>query len=168
MHIIHPQRSGGCRRFVSARESICRSWNCFGWGALMRRQSRLAPLMMAFQAVLLTGSLAYAQVEPQSPPRRLITQAVDERNVVTLQGNTRPELNATSDRGRADDFLPIEHIQLQLQLPAEKEQELGQRISDLQDAASPNYHKWLTPDRFKREFSLAPEDMSAVTSWLES
>jgi uncharacterized repeat protein (TIGR01451 family) len=67
-----------------------------------------------------------------------------------------------------DDSLPIEHLQLQLQLPAEKQRELSALIQDLQNPASPKYRKWLTPDRFREEFRLAPEDMDAAKTWLES
>jgi len=116
----------------------------------------------------ITGGLASAQVQFRQPTRRLISQAVDDGNLVALHGNTRPEANAANDCGRADDSLPIEHIQLQLQLPAEKQHELDQLIQDFHNPASPNYHKWLTPDQFRQEFSLAPEDIDAVTTWLAS
>ncbi len=59
-------------------------------------------------------------------------------------------------------------MQLQLRLPAEKQQELDQLTRDQQDPKSPNYHKWLTPAEFKQRFSLAPEDTEAITAWLQS
>jgi len=64
--------------------------------------------------------------------------------------------------------LPMEHMQLQLQLPIEKEQQLEQLIQELEDPSSPNFHQWLTPDQFKQEFSLAPEDVNLITAWLQS
>ena len=134
----------------------------------MGLRSRFALLPAVFTVVLFTGSLACAQVAPPHPVRRLISQALDDSNFVALHGNTRPEANAANDRGRADDSFPIEHIQLQLRLPVEKEQELDQLIQDLENPASPNYHKWLTPGQFRQEFSLAPEDIDAATTWLES
>ena len=59
-------------------------------------------------------------------------------------------------------------MQIQLQLPAEKEQELEQLTRELEDPTSPNFHHWLTPDQFREDFSLAPEDIDAITGWLES
>jgi subtilase family serine protease len=100
------------------------------------------------------------------PTRRLITQVIQESPTVPLSGNTRPEATAANDRGIVSDSLPMEHMQLQLQLPAEKEQELDQLIADLHNPASPNFHRWLTPEQFKQEFSLAPEDTAAITNWL--
>jgi subtilase family serine protease len=130
---------------------------------------RIAALCL-FSALIflsLVGA-ANAQVELSQPTRRLITQLVDDRSTVTLSGNTRSPANAANDRGIVPDSLPMEHMQLQLQLPNEKEQELDQLIADLHNSASPNFHRWLTPEQFKREFSLAPEDISTITNWLQS
>src|SRR6202042_1564622 len=45
----------------------------------------------------------------------LITQAVNDGNLVGLAGNTRPEAkNAANDRGRVDDATPMPHLMLQL------------------------------------------------------
>ncbi len=52
--------------------------------------------------------------------------------------------------------------------PAEKKLQLDQLIEDLHNPASPNYHKWLTADEFRRDFSPAPEDVETVTAWLAS
>jgi len=107
---------------------------------------------------LLALTLASAQVRPE-PTRRLITQAIDESKRVELPGNTRLEANADNDRGIVPDSLPMEHMQLQLRPPMEKEEELDNLLHEIQDPSSPNYHKWLTPEQFKQQFSLAPEDI---------
>lgn len=135
----------------------------------MRRQFRFAFFsIIVLLAAVCNSHLAHAQDESASQTRRLITQPIDEGSLVTLPGNTRPEANATNDRGPVSDDFPMEHMQIQLQLPAEKEQALEQLNRDLVDPASPNFHKWLTPDQFRQQFSLAPEDIDAITSWLVS
>ena len=88
--------------------------------------------------------------------------------MVVLEGNTRPEANSRNDRGPVAGDFRLEHMQLQLRLPAEKQQELDQLTRDQQDPKSPNYHKWLTPAEFKQRFSLAPEDTETITAWLQS
>jgi len=118
-------------------------------------------------ALLTHGGTTNAQVVPGKLTRRLITQPVDEYQRVTLAGNMRPEAVAKNDRGLvADDFRM--DMMLQLQLPPEKEQELEQLIHDLEDPASPSYHKWLTGDQFKQQFSLAPQEVEVITAWLQS
>ena len=134
----------------------------------MLRRPHFTLWLAAFSAFLLLGALAHAQSRPGQTSRRLITQTVDESTSVRLAGNTRPEANAANDRGPVPDSFPIEHMQIQLQLPAEKEQELEQLTRELEDPTSPNFHHWLTPDQFREDFSLAPEDIDAITGWLES
>jgi len=118
----------------------------------MRRQSRFVFFSIVFLAAVSISHLVQAQVGPASATRRQITRPVDEGSLVTLRGNTRPEANATNDRGPSQG-LSHRHMQIQLRLPAEKEQELEQLNRDLVDPASQNFHKWLTPDQFRQEFS---------------
>ncbi len=118
-------------------------------------------------AVLCLAGSAHCQEQTGQPTRRLITQAIDENKMVTLAGNTRPEAVAKNDLGLVADSLPMD-MMLQLQLPAEKERELEQLTHDLEDPRSPSFHKWLTGDQFKQQFSLAPEDVQAITGWLQS
>ncbi|KWB90319.1 hypothetical protein WL44_15220 [Burkholderia ubonensis] len=99
-------------------------------------------------------------------PSRLVTQVIDERQTVELPGNIRQEATAGNDRGRVDDNLVLEHMQLLLNRPAETEAALDRFIDQLYDPNSPNSHRWLTPEQFGAEFGPAREDVSAVTDWL--
>lgn len=128
---------------------------------------RLTRYLAIVQMSFLGLSLANAQAG-REPTRRLITQAVDDSKRVTLSGNTRSEANATNDRGPVPKSLPMQHMQLMLCLPREKEEELDKLLQEIQDPSSPNYHKWLTPEQFKQQFSLAPEDVETITRWLRS
>ncbi len=97
-----------------------------------------------------------------------MTSAIDESKPVHLAGNTRPEANAINDRGAVADDFALEHMELQLRLPAENEQALDQLIDQLHDPNSPSFHQWLTPEQFQQQFSPAAADVSAVTGWLQS
>src|SRR5260370_23765558 len=37
-----------------------------------------------------------------------------------------------------------------------------------QDKSSPNFHKWLTPEEFGKQFGVADQDIQVITSWLQS
>lgn len=134
---------------------------------MMLDQSTHSRHLVVVPVSLLAFVLASAQVRPE-PTRRLITQAIDESKRAELPGNTRPEVNTGNDRGMVPDSLPMEHMQLQLRLPMEKEEELDNLLHEIQDPSSPNYHKWLTPEQFRQQFSLAPEDIETITNWLKS
>jgi hypothetical protein len=111
---------------------------------------------------------AYAQTPADSRAQPMITAPVNESSLVTLRGNTRPEAkNLANDRGRVDDSLPLDHMQLQLRRPAAQEQALTALIDQLHDPNSPNYHQWLTAAQFGAQFGPAASDISAVTGWLQ-
>ena len=100
--------------------------------------------------------------------RALITQQIDENDLITLAGNTRPEATAANDRGPVADSFPMEHLWLQLRRPPEREQALDRYIDQLSDRHSPNYHHWLTAKQFGERYGLAQKDLAAITRWLES
>jgi subtilase family serine protease len=124
-------------------------------------------LRFLFSILLFAANPSEAQV-PSQQTRRLITQPVDNNLRVALTGNVRPEANAKDDRGPVPDALRMDHLQLTLRLPEEKQQQLEQYLRQVQNPQSPNYHRWLTPQRFRDEFSLAPQDVQIITSWLKS
>ena len=101
-------------------------------------------------------------------PRPLITQTINQASLVTLSGNTRSEANAANDRGRVDDGFAMNHMLLQLQRSPEQEQALERLIDSMHDRTAPDYQKWLTASEFGQQFGLAPEDLKAITGWLES
>ena len=51
-------------------------------------------------------------------PRRQIRENIDERKLVTLAGNTRPEVSADRDLGPVPDDFPMPHLLMQLRRPA--------------------------------------------------
>jgi hypothetical protein len=97
----------------------------------------------------------------------LVTQSVNDGNLVGLVGNTRPEArNPANDRGRVDDAMPMPHLILQLRRPAAQEQALEKLIDQLHDPSAPNYHHWLTANDIGAQFGPAASDLSTVTNWL--
>jgi hypothetical protein len=99
--------------------------------------------------------------------RPLITQSVNDGNLVRLAGNTRPEAqNAANDRGRIDDATPMPHLMLQLRRPAAQEQALQTLIDQLHDPNAPNYHHWLAANDIGAQFGPAASDITTVTNWL--
>jgi subtilase family serine protease len=103
-----------------------------------------------------------------TPARALITRVIDETALVTLAGNTRPEANTASDRGRVEDTMPLDHMTLQLQRAPEQEEAVDRLIAELHDPASPRYHQWLEPAEIGARFGLAATDLATVTGWLET
>ena len=97
----------------------------------------------------------------------LITQPVDESNLTTLKGNTYPLARPEFDLGSAPASQPMSRMLLVLKRSDDQEAGLRKLLDDQQDRASPNYHKWLTPQQFGRQFGPADIDMRTIIAWLQ-
>ncbi|MFZ0817888.1 MAG: protease pro-enzyme activation domain-containing protein, partial [Candidatus Sulfotelmatobacter sp.] len=117
----------------------------------------------------LNFNLAFGAEAPSggTHSRALIVSPISENSLVTLEGNTRPEANSKNDRGRVSDDLALEHMQLQLQRPAEQEAALEQYIAELQIPSSRNYHQWLSAEQFGEQYGLNESDLNVITAWLK-
>jgi hypothetical protein len=98
----------------------------------------------------------------------LITQAVDESQLTTLKGNTHPLARPEFDLGTAQASLPMQRMLLVLKRSPEQETALRKLLDDQQDKHSPNYHKWLTPEEFGKQFGPTDTDMTTIAAWLQS
>ncbi len=123
-------------------------------------------LAVAFLAVCAFDFSAWSQL--RTPPAPVLTQSIDESNLFTLGGNTRPEARRENDRGRVSDDFALDHLTLQLRRTPERELALKQYLDQLTDPRSVNFHKWLTADQLETYFSPAPADRVRVTEWLEN
>jgi subtilase family serine protease len=107
---------------------------------------------MVVFAALLYGTFAWAQTTTGQMTR--------------LAGNTSHKARTELDQGRVPDNLPMNHILLMLRRNNAQEQQLDQFIRRQYDPHSPDFHNWLTPQRFGERFGPSPENTRKVTQWL--
>jgi len=100
--------------------------------------------------------------------RPLIADPIDEARLTTLKGNVHPLARLEFDLGTASADLPMQRMLLVLKRSSEQEFALRKLLDDQQDKNSPNYHKWLTPQHFGKQFGPTDADIHAVTAWLQS
>src|SRR6266852_3072140 len=131
--------------------------------------------VLAVAAVLAISLQSWAQApasqvgaEQKGRVAARVTEAVDDANRVALRGNVHPQARTEFDRGAVSDAQPLTRMLLLLQRSQEQEAELRQLMEEQQSKNSPNYHAWLTPDQFGRQFGPADADIQAVTDWLTS
>ncbi|MGH9535174.1 MAG: Ig-like domain repeat protein [Terriglobales bacterium] len=105
---------------------------------------------------------------PQQAQHRVITQPVNNRQLVRLRGNTYPLAQPAFDRGPAPASLPAQRMILVLKRGAAQQAALQTLLAQQQDAASPEFHQWLTPAAFGQRFGLDAADLQAVSQWLTS
>jgi subtilase family serine protease len=124
--------------------------------------------LAAVVGVLLVNG-ASALAEEAIPGRPLLSANADERQMVTLQGNTRAEAKiVANDRRAVADGLTLDHIHLQLKRSPAQERAVEAFVDSLTDRTSPNYHHWLTAAEFGRRFGVAESDIARITGWLKA
>jgi subtilase family serine protease len=123
----------------------------------------------AFRAAAQTkpdsATTAQSTATPSAVPAR-ITQAIDETQLVRLKGNVHPLARAEFDQGVVSDASPMKRMMLVLQRSPEQQAALQQFMDEQLSKDSPNYHKWLTPYQFGKQFGPVDADIQAVTAWL--
>jgi subtilase family serine protease len=120
------------------------------------------PLLLALACVMA------GRVSAQSVARPLVTQEINETQMVALHGTVHPLAQALYDRGAVADTFAANRILLLLNRPAEREAALQQFLSDVHRRGSANYHQWLTPQGFGTQFGPADSDVQAAEDWLNS
>jgi subtilase family serine protease len=131
---------------------------------------RTGPMLLAITVVVLMTSALPTHAQNISAHRggRLITQEINENNMITLHGNVRSEANALNDQGAVADDLAMDHLLLQSQRSPEQEAALAKLIDEMHTKGSSNYHRWMRAPEFAEKFGVSKEDIEKVTGWLES
>ena len=137
--------------------------------SMLRNSLFLFAVILALPAVRTVAqsnqeSVAFAAQTAAVPAR--ITQAIDDTQLVRLQGNVHPLARSEFDRGAAADSTPMNRMLLLLQRSPDQEAALRQLMDEQQSKDSPNFHQWLTPDQFGKQFGPADADIQAITDWL--
>ena len=132
----------------------------------MKGHFKRVSLVAICTLILLACGRAAFSAGSRTPP--LVTAAIDKNALITLAGNTRPEATAANDRGAVADDVAMEHLMLQLRRAPEQEQALEKYLDELEDPKSPNYHHWLTAQKFGERYGLAGQDLAKITGWLQS
>ena len=115
--------------------------------------------------VFLVSTLSWGQNKFVKP---LINQTVNEKQLTTLRGSVYPLARPEFDHGPAPLDLPMERMLMVLKRSPEQETALLKLLDEQQDKSSPNFHKWLTPEEFGKQFGLSDEDIQTLVSWLQS
>ncbi len=122
-------------------------------------------LPCALAGFLLSGSGLQAQTSMVAPR---ITSAVDESSLTTLRGNVPLLAEARYDQGEAPAATQLDHVRLVLSRSSQQQAALDQYLAEVQDKASPNFHRWLTPEEFGQLYGPADSDIAALVAWLQS
>src|SRR5882757_4538468 len=127
------------------------------------RTTAMGVILGTLSLALVATPAVHAQTRPV--PSR-VTAQVDDTRTVQLKGNIHPMARPEFDRGAVADSQPMTRMLLMLQRSAEQETVLQQLMDAQQTKGSSNYHAWLTPEQFGKQFGSSDADVQAVTDWL--
>ena len=112
---------------------------------------------------LFLSTSVFAQAKPQ-----LAGVRIDAHDRVELTHTIPTPLLTAADLGRISSSAPMKDMMLLLQPTKSQKAALETFLADVQNPASPNFHKWLTPAQFGKAYGPAQSDVDAVTQWLSS
>jgi len=120
---------------------------------------------LVFLALLLA---TYPASDAQTSASNRIAEAIDISRLVRLPGSAHPLAKPEFDQGRLSSNTIMHGVSLTFRRCPAQDTTLQKLLTEQQDHASPNYHKWLTPEQFANRFGLTSSDVAQVTRWLES
>ena len=133
-----------------------------------RRRRITAGITVAVLLAFVLPALGQVPSEFRTAPRSLVTGKVDRTKLVPTTGALSRTASNYEDVGRVAATLPVEHVQLLLRRPAERQAAFDAFAESLHTKGSPNFHRWLTPEIVGSEFGPSESDLATVRSYLES
>jgi uncharacterized protein (TIGR03437 family) len=73
---------------------------------------------------------------------------------------------AANDIGPLDASVVLPAVTLVLGQTPEQQASLARLLAAQQDPASPDYHRWLTPEQYGDRFGASADDIAKITAWL--
>lgn len=121
---------------------------------------------LAIWGMVASCAMSTSQLSAQAPAARIASE-VNAAEMTVIKGSQHPLANPQFDAGRVPADTRLNGISIHFNRSAAQEAELDALIAAQQDPASPQYHKWLTPDQFAARFGMAQADLAKVQTWLE-
>src|SRR5215470_6188562 len=115
--------------------------------------------------IVVSLGAAGARAQRAAVPSRVVN-IVNDADTVKVRGNIHPYARPAYDRGVIADSQPMSRMLLVLQRSAEQEQSLKQLLDAQQTKGSGNFHNWMSPDQFGKQFGPSDSDLQAVIDWL--
>ncbi len=113
---------------------------------------------------LLFGTFSFAQ----SGVVQRVHRPVNDADVALLPGSVHPHVAQALDQGSVSANKHLNRMAIFFKPSAAQQRALDELLRQQQDPASPNYHKWLTPEQYGARFGMNSNDLTKVSTWLEA
>ena len=130
--------------------------------AISRRWIKLPLVPLLLAAIGLAAPALSAQIANRIP------QSIDTSRLQALPNHHPLWASAANDTGLAPASLPLNQLTLVLSRSPQQQAAFDQFVADQQNPASPDYHRWLTPEEVGQRFGLSDQDIASISGWLQS
>lgn len=131
-----------------------------------------APRLRSFRTVLaaagLMGAALLPAVSTAQVANRLMQLPTSAEGRAVVTGSVSPRVRTAQVLGHLQGETALPGMSLVVTPTAAQQAELTQLLQDQQNPASPQFHKWLTPETYGQRFGLSDADLGLVQSWLTS
>ena len=98
----------------------------------------------------------------------LVPALVSETSLTTLSHSMPAAIATATDQGTLAASHPLQHLQLALKRPADRQAALDALVLAQTTKGSAAYHAWLTPAQLRDQYGPAASDIAATVKWLQS
>jgi subtilase family serine protease len=144
----------------------CRSYSYRVVLQALKVAAKLQGVLPLFAGMLCLSMTMSGALRGQVPSR--ITQDIDVSQMQVLPNHHPQWANPANEVGAVPADLKLGPLTMVLARSAEQEQAFIQLVADQQNPASPEYHRWLTPEQVGARFGLSQADIDSVSGWLTS
>lgn len=142
---------------------------CDAWRFRLTSVSKIACVCF-FVSGTLKAQVSASSVRAQyrTAARSLITEKIDRSRLAAIPGAVHVEIARAQDLGAVEANEPMEHIQIAMQRPAERQAAFDALVEAQQRKGDPSYHQWLTPETIGAEFGPSSADLATVKGFLQA
>jgi subtilase family serine protease len=126
-----------------------------------RRLFQVLPLAVT---LLASASVSFAQ----NGPANRIAKTITNDSVSAIKGSVHPMISPENDQGLMDASTVLHGLTMNFAPTAAQQAALNALLISQQQPSSPDYHRWLTPQQFADRFGMSQQDISRVSSWIQS
>ncbi|HEY1757054.1 MAG TPA: protease pro-enzyme activation domain-containing protein [Bryobacteraceae bacterium] len=97
-----------------------------------------------------------------------IAGTIDSAQTITASGMLAPLAQSRYDQGPVEASFRLSYMRMMLPPAAAQQTALDQLLAAQQNPASPQFHKWLTPEQYADRFGASAKDVAKIEQWLNS
>src|SRR6202140_846468 len=91
---------------------------------------------------------------------------IDNTRRIALSGHIHAGVTPENDQGVVDPSVILSRVTLVLRPSPAQQSDLDQLLANQQNPASPDYHRWLTPEQYAERFGVSQDDVNRIVQWL--